>query len=386
MQSFIFLQLSDLHFGDHSRFHGMDLGRLAKNCADAIDRARQDLAWQERVGLVVVTGDVAEAARPAEYCLALEFFAALVNELALVRTRVVFVPGNHDVSWSACEAVRLQVRDRTLKAADEEGRLSEVKLARFDAMVEAFYDGSAYREPATGGSQRPDSGGWITPLARGAYVHDFQELGVSVAALNSCEQETEQKHGGLISKEQAQALLDHWSKAPPRLRLMAVHHNPVASPPAQVSEWGEWLQKQFDADTFRRNFAVFVSDVAGFEGRDWLQRVADQAQVSLLLHGHHHVSDLRAGWNWMHAPAGGSTHVVSAGSWGLVAKKLPAEQPAVMQLARVDLETKQVRAVLLRYEPRAVAPGNVEPGHFVLDEVTRRQAPLVLSLPSGDSE
>jgi hypothetical protein len=67
----------------------------------------------------------------------------------------------------------------------------------------------------------------------------------------------------------------------------------------------------------------------------------------------------------------------------LVAGKLPAEQPVVMQLVRVDPEEETVRPVLLRYDPRARTDGVVEPGTFVLDEVTRSQAPLALSLPAS---
>lgn len=54
-----------------------------------------------------------------------------------------------------------------------------------------------------------------------------------------------------------------------------------------------------------------------------------------------------------------------------------------MQLVRVDPVDKTVRPVLLRYEPRARPDGVVEPGTFVLDEVTRGDAPLTLSLPAA---
>lgn len=139
VRPFILLQLSDLHFGEHSRFHGQDLPRLAKACATAIDSARKDLGWQEPVGLLLVTGDLAEAARPKEYRAALEFFSALVGHLSLERSRVVFVPGNHDVSWTACRKVEDDISDRILDEAAGRNRIDQVKLLRFDSMVSAFY-------------------------------------------------------------------------------------------------------------------------------------------------------------------------------------------------------------------------------------------------------
>jgi 3',5'-cyclic AMP phosphodiesterase CpdA len=86
------LQLSDLHFGPNSRFAGVDMDGLAGRCADAVRDARRQLGWKEHVGLVLVTGDIAEAARPGEYESALTFFGALVGRLGMLRSAMVFVP------------------------------------------------------------------------------------------------------------------------------------------------------------------------------------------------------------------------------------------------------------------------------------------------------
>ncbi len=387
VRPFILLQLSDLHFGEHSRFHGQDLPRLAKDCATAIASAREDLGWQEPVGLVLVTGDLTEAARPKEYRAALEFFSALVAHLPLERSRVVFIPGNHDVSWTKCSEVQGLISDGVLDEAAGRSRINQVKLLRFDAMVSAFYRNQPYDESQHERSGLPQAGDVIA-LHAGAYIHDFADLEVSVAALNSCEKESHRRedHVGLVSQAQAQAVLDHWSEQPPeaRLRVLAVHHNPVPSPPQQVAEWAAWLRRKMqDGQLAQADFEPFAADVAGFEGRDFLQHLSGQAQVSLLLHGHHHVSDSGNAWPWRGAaPTAGNTLVLSAGSWSLAAERLPADQPVVMQLVRIDPQAAQARAVLLRYEPRASVPGNVQPGAFLLDEATRKHAALQLSLPA----
>jgi len=92
------LHLSDLHFGPHSRFADEDPARLGAAFHRALAEARKQLGITDRVDLVVVTGDVAEAAKPKEYETAAGFLTALAGALGLEHRRFVFVPGNHDVS------------------------------------------------------------------------------------------------------------------------------------------------------------------------------------------------------------------------------------------------------------------------------------------------
>ncbi len=396
VRPFILLQLSDLHFGEHSRFHGEDMAELASRCATAISDARRNLGWTENVELVLVTGDVAEAARPLEYRVALEFFRALKLSLSLVPSRFVFVPGNHDISWTRCKqelaGIDTKIEEGEVKEADREKASREamdaVKLLRFDEMVAEFYGSDDAKEAARAGTSRASVSG-TTPLACGAYVHDLPELWVSVAALNSCEQESHrgEDHGGLVSQAQSQDVLDHWRMAAPRdrLRLVAVHHNPVASPPEDVKSWAAWLRGKLADKTLSQDaFDQFAADVAGFPGRAYLRRITEQAQVSLLLHGHHHVSDSGNAWTWRGASeASGSTVVLSAGSWSLVAEKLPAEQPVVMQLVRIDPQKQEASAVLLRYDPGASVAGSVTLGQFEIDSETRKHPPLPLSVLAG---
>ena len=65
--------------------------------------ARDTLAPGVPFAAVVVTGDVAETARPREYEDAAAFLGALAQEIELAPRRFVFCPGNHDVSWDNCQ-------------------------------------------------------------------------------------------------------------------------------------------------------------------------------------------------------------------------------------------------------------------------------------------
>ncbi len=127
-------------------------------------------------------------------------------------------------------------------------------------------------------------------------------------------------------------------------------------------------------------FERFAADAVGFEGNEHLQRVVGERRVSVVLHGHHHHAVKGPAWAWRAGEQPGMTHVLSAGSWGLRQDKLPEEEPVMMHLLHLDTERATMRSVALRYEPRAVQPGEVEPGAFVVDD-TGKNTPLLLSLP-----
>jgi hypothetical protein len=91
------LHISDLHRGDASE-------TLKAIWGGPHAALRKLPEAEQRFDLIIVSGDLAGAARPAEYDELLEF--THVNLLPLLRDptarrRVIFVPGNHDVDWSA---------------------------------------------------------------------------------------------------------------------------------------------------------------------------------------------------------------------------------------------------------------------------------------------
>jgi 3',5'-cyclic AMP phosphodiesterase CpdA len=365
----LILHLSDLHFGPHGRFLGQDMEVLAKRFHQAVEQARDDLKWREQLSLCIVTGDVAEASKPGEYAQAFTFFKALVAELGLSPERVVFVAGNHDVSWNATKGVVLEQDTHGFDDAERDRRIQEVKFKYFDEFLTRFYGGS-----------REQLG--LDALGHGAYLQQFPEDRLAVAILNSCERESHLRQGGYLSKEQAQHLMERWGAGidPRWFKIVAVHHNPVATVSENVQEWldqfrgapgkvsSEWLQH-------------FATDCIGFEGREHLKAVAQDCQVQLVLHGHHHAEG-RHVWPWQKGPSG-STVVLSAGSWGLQPDKLPGDQPNMMHLVRVDLDKKKVQSVYRVYEARARAKGHVEPGNFTVDPANTQGATLDLTLPRG---
>jgi hypothetical protein len=154
----------------------------------------------------------------------------------------------------------------------------------------------------------------------------------------------------------------------------------VATVPAGVSSWVSYLRSHKDRIK-DETLLHFVADACGFPGWERLRRVAEDCQVQVVLHGHHHAADLDP-WAWRRG-AKGQTLVLSAGSWGLVPDKLPEGQPAMAHLLRLDPVREEACSLLLVYEPRARAGGEVEPGQFVIDPASPQGATLHLSVPEG---
>ncbi len=316
----LILHLSDPLFGTH--------GRLVEDEPEAAGEAfarilEMELSHGERIDLVCVTGDIAETARPAEYDSAATFLAALATQLELTTRQLVLVPGGHDVSWAASREVERDQQDYGFDDGELRRRIEEVKLDRFFGFLKKLY-------------AVPGLEAIAAPLGRHCYIRDFPDLRTSVAAVNSCEQESHRKkdHFGLVSEEQTQAVIDHWSRqAEDWVRIICVHDDPrnAASVVRQPAPQG-----------FRS-----TSGRVAFRGREHLRAIAEQCRVHLVLHGHQHAAGEEV-WPWR---TGGSAHVLGAG-------KLNQRQSAMaIRLIRLDPEQQLLRVKTLHYQAGAMAEG-----------------------------
>ncbi|HEV7509987.1 MAG TPA: metallophosphoesterase [Thermoanaerobaculia bacterium] len=363
----LLLHLSDLHFGAHSRFKGEDLTRLGKAFFKDLEAARGSFAKGSRIDLVAVTGDIAESGKPTEFKEGELFLAALAGELGLDRRRFVFVPGNHDVSWPACKKVAADQEEEGFDEAELRKRLDAVKLGRYEEFLRSFYGEKDLAKVAL-------------PLGRGAYLYDFPDLLLSMAALSSCEKESHRPadHVGFLSREQAEALMGEWRLPDKsgRLKIVTVHHNPVLTVPANIAAWHREIEKKGLAPELA---ARYESDVVGFEGRQHLKAIVEDSSVQLVLHGHHHAKDEQS-WDWRLGTKGRAP-VLSAGSLSLNADKLPADEPLSVRLIELDTKKKEIRARSLIFDPRARTLGELRRGSFVPDPVEPAGYRQQLDLP-----
>jgi formylglycine-generating enzyme required for sulfatase activity/3',5'-cyclic AMP phosphodiesterase CpdA len=368
----LILHLSDLHFGRNSRFADAEPEKLGKIFSQAVQDECTHRAFPVPVGLVIVTGDIAETAIPPEYETAQKFFEILSDELKLNRTRFVFAPGNHDVSWANCKRVAIDQEEEGFDEETLRQRMDALKFGRFEDFLKGFY--------------RKERKNFVTALERGAFVHNFPDIRLSVGVLNSCELESHRKQDqrGYLSEIQAQSLMNYWQEKDAGIRVAAIHHNPFITAPANIEEWikdftekiGNEAGKQSVDESFIRRFAA---DLTGLEGKEYLKNLAQDCQVSLLLHGHQHEDDQNS-WTWRRK---GQTCLLSAGSMGLKPEKLPKDQPNSAQLILLNPEEKEMRACTLVYSPGARAKGTVSPGFFVQDNRDRDCYVQDLSLPQG---
>ena len=93
------LHLSDMQFGANHRF-GVKLGAEGKNPYDTL-RARLILDLKNlhsdyglAPDLIILTGDLAEWGRKAEFGAVLDLIQGLESELSLNRDRTIVIPGN----------------------------------------------------------------------------------------------------------------------------------------------------------------------------------------------------------------------------------------------------------------------------------------------------
>lgn len=350
------LHLSDLQFGKNSRF--CDANPPANEPEDLADRLHtaigagcQAIGSGEQVHLVVVTGDIAEWAKPAEYKVAERFLGRLAGQLGLPRSHFVVVPGNHDVSWRACRRAEEDVEDGLIDETELRPRMDATKLAHYDSFLTRFWE---------------DTPPPRTACANGAFVYDYTDLGVSIAALNSCEQEShrDEDHHGQLSEAQLQSVLRHWRTGDDSmLRLVALHHNLTPATDASVRDWLGRAESQgigLSGDDLRR----FAYDIRGLKGKDMLERFCEHAEAWAVLHGHQHET-MFGHLTW---PISGRTSLVlGAGSTGLREGELPRNQPNCVTLVVLDRGARSVACQPLRYEATVTPCDGLQPGTWTRD-------------------
>ena len=94
------LHVSDPQFGRYHRFDPSDslAGHLIR------DVTRLSKIGVPPIDLIILSGDIAERGKRAEYEDAQKFVEQMCQALSLGLERVIVVPGNHDVSWNLSKA------------------------------------------------------------------------------------------------------------------------------------------------------------------------------------------------------------------------------------------------------------------------------------------
>ena len=215
------LHLSDIQFGRNHRFGWAD----PKSPDDAFDtllsRVQKDLDLLARDNglkpdLIALTGDLAEWGLKSEFEDVAKFAQGLCESTGLPRSRVVLLPGNHDINRSASEAYFLECK------SEEQDPVKPFwpKWKHFRAFFDEFYKDLDPRPAFT------EDAPWS--------LFVFDDLKVVVAGLNSTMAESHQEadHYGHLGEKQLNWFADKLARyrRDGWLRIAAVHHNVLRNP------------------------------------------------------------------------------------------------------------------------------------------------------------
>ncbi len=287
------LHLSDLHFDIDTR--------AAAWYSQLADDLRYELGCTS-LDVLILSGDIAKHSTPEEYAAAKIFLDELCREFQLDRTRIVIVPGNHDLNWKlaeeACEIKRCNACQESADdmAIDREaGIRDKAGYARRFMHFEAFYrsvTGSAY----------PRS------YAQQGILYHYPALNLLILGLNSAWQLDHRctKRAGIHPDALSNALTQ-------------IRQNPAYTNCIKFAVWHHPLYSAF-------------TDCISDDG--FMERLA-QAGFCAALHGHIHKAD-NGVYRYDQSIGGRQLHLISAGTFGAPVREWMPGYPLQYNLLKLQ--------------------------------------------------
>jgi 3',5'-cyclic AMP phosphodiesterase CpdA len=326
------LHISDLHV---SAAHGA--GRTLETVWQPVAASLR----AEKFDFVVVSGDLTDAASEDEYGRLCEFAenTLLARLVRPERSRIIFVPGNHDVRWddSQFEQVRFDQHEpeelpsliQSTRFAPELSdhrmhvtKFGHVELLRIKreaherrmANVQAFFE-LFYKDTLRDDSQR-----FSLDTAAGHWsCHSFVEDGLAFIGLNSCHSNDKYWHGAGFhqpSLARARDKVETLKSQNPNLLVIAVWHHGFASSPGRPDR-------------------LSLADLG----------LVFNTGARLGLHGHTHEADAKH-----HPLLNGKLPVIATGSLSADKEKRPDGTPN--QFCTLRIQQTRVHVTVHRLEAR----------------------------------
>ena len=207
---------------------------------------------------LIVSGDLTYMGTKGEFDEARRSLEEICTGLSIVKERVHFVPGNHDVNWN------LSKEDHTKR------------LYNYIAFLGSFYGDTLFQKklprvkwPLSIVDTPPPSGEILSFSAD-------DKAGLVVVGMNSCVFENEQHHYGFIGDNQLKLVKSLLKKAvPPRewVRIAVIHHAIFTRSPSFLTQ-----------GTTPRSGRTCLPSATPDTSRRFLERLG----FDIVLHGHKH--------------------------------------------------------------------------------------------------
>lgn len=203
----LLIQLSDIHF--------LELDDAVLNRTAEIAAAVQPLLPLATRVILIVTGDIAQSGKTAEYELAKGFIRAIATDIGSRHGQapeIITVPGNHDADF---DSPRARVRTRVLQTLKAEPA-SSIELEDVEECVSIFGAYEAFAEDIESGTAVAQSPIWRT------FTVDVGGNALQVHCVNnawSCEMRTEPGSLGFPTK-----IHHECADATGTLRILLMHH------------------------------------------------------------------------------------------------------------------------------------------------------------------
>ncbi|MDR3542653.1 MAG: metallophosphoesterase [Desulfosporosinus sp.] len=197
------LHISDLQFGPSNVIFGETetQSNILYELSDDINYLIKKNSL-DKVDLVIVSGDIADTAMPYEYDQALTFFKGLKENLMIDNSRVIMVPGNHDINWPFAKHIK----------ETNPSNLS-YKFWPFIKFCEEYYGDKTN----------------VSLVSKGFEIFDFsKEINAIVYAFNSSLEEDHENNCGYIDlKTIHKAFREHFSNDANEFLKIAVFHHSI---------------------------------------------------------------------------------------------------------------------------------------------------------------
>jgi len=261
----------------------------------------------KKLKYLVVSGDIANRSEDVEYKAAVELIDRLTKRFDIDKSRIIIVPGNHDLNWDLSEEAYIFFPESKIQKDLPEGKYIQgpagILLRDEDLYRERFANFNLHFYEKVFGTQYP------LDYAEQGILHQFPDDRILFLALNSCWE------------------IDHHE---PHTTRSSIHMTSLSNALSKIldGKYDDWLK-----------IALWHHPVTGpdtMKNVDFLEQLADHG-FQICMHGHIH----EAKKDFFKHGHRGMT-IVGAGTFGASKKEQVTSIPLQYNLLAIDFKKDNI--------------------------------------------